>query len=331
MPDGRAVHLPAARGFSRKRRPDVSLPLTGPVTFTFVSTLAASTTRSSTALAPSASRLSTTNSFQSSAVPVITSISASSTRVSTSSASSSSSSSSLFSSSTTSRTTADFIPSAVVSSPVAADSPQLSPAPSTKSLGGGAVAAISIGVLILVAAAAVLVGRRYMARRRQQRRATSRWLSGFTASSSKADPSLASNQPPMSVVSPSYGDGYAYSGTLAASRGLEPVAAPPTSYSNIPVTAGLSPPTITTFNQATVRCTFVPNLPDELSIVNGEELDVLQEYDDGWAFCSNSRGERGMVPVECLASGSDGGSDFFGDRSLSSSRRVSSVSGAPRF
>lgn len=186
-------------------------------------------------------------------------------------------------------------------------------------------------MLVLLAATAVLVGRRYLARRRQRRRATSRWLSRFTGPSSKTDPTLVESQPPMSVVSPSYGEGYAYSGTLAASRGIEAIAAPPTSYSNTPVTAGLSPPTITTINRAIVRCTFVPNLPDELTIVNGEELDVLQEYDDGWAFCSNRRGERGMVPVECLASGSDAGSDFYGDRSLSSSRRVSSVSGAARF
>ncbi|KAJ4486159.1 hypothetical protein J3R30DRAFT_3222299, partial [Lentinula aciculospora] len=53
-------------------------------------------------------------------------------------------------------------------------------------------------------------------------------------------------------------------------------------------------------NRAAVRCTFVPNLPDELTILNGEVLDVLQEYDDEWVLCSNSKGETGMVPLECL-------------------------------
>ncbi|KAJ3861056.1 hypothetical protein EV359DRAFT_5460, partial [Lentinula novae-zelandiae] len=54
-------------------------------------------------------------------------------------------------------------------------------------------------------------------------------------------------------------------------------------------------------NRAAVRCTFVPNLPDELTVLNGEVLNVLQEYDDGWVSCSNSKGETGMVPLECLA------------------------------
>ncbi|KAF9076324.1 hypothetical protein BDP27DRAFT_1143408, partial [Rhodocollybia butyracea] len=53
-------------------------------------------------------------------------------------------------------------------------------------------------------------------------------------------------------------------------------------------------------NRAVVRCTFVPSLPDELTILNGEVLDVLSEYDDGWALCSNGRGDTGMVPLECI-------------------------------
>ncbi|KAI0340039.1 hypothetical protein BDW22DRAFT_1315858, partial [Trametopsis cervina] len=53
-------------------------------------------------------------------------------------------------------------------------------------------------------------------------------------------------------------------------------------------------------NIAVVRCTFVPNLPDELSITAGESIRVLSEYDDGWALCANERGEQGVVPLECL-------------------------------
>ncbi|KDQ61067.1 hypothetical protein JAAARDRAFT_94211, partial [Jaapia argillacea MUCL 33604] len=52
-----------------------------------------------------------------------------------------------------------------------------------------------------------------------------------------------------------------------------------------------------------VRCTFVPSLPDELSISVGETLRILSEYDDGWALCMNGRGEKGMVPLECLDRG----------------------------
>ncbi|KAG5642881.1 hypothetical protein DXG03_001923 [Asterophora parasitica] len=49
-----------------------------------------------------------------------------------------------------------------------------------------------------------------------------------------------------------------------------------------------------------VISTFIPTLPDELSISVGEVIRVHAEYDDGWAMCSNARGETGMVPLECL-------------------------------
>lgn len=52
---------------------------------------------------------------------------------------------------------------------------------------------------------------------------------------------------------------------------------------------------------AIIRCTFIPSLPDELSITTGETVTILNEYDDGWALCANVRGEQGMVPLECLA------------------------------
>lgn len=53
-------------------------------------------------------------------------------------------------------------------------------------------------------------------------------------------------------------------------------------------------------NGAIVKCSFIPTLPDELSIVTGEVVRVLAEYDDGWALCQNGRAEQGMVPLECL-------------------------------
>ncbi|KAJ3474796.1 hypothetical protein NLI96_g12250 [Meripilus lineatus] len=51
---------------------------------------------------------------------------------------------------------------------------------------------------------------------------------------------------------------------------------------------------------AQVRCTFIPSLPDELSISTGEHVRVVGEFDDGWALCENGRGEQGVVPLECL-------------------------------
>ncbi|KAK0482555.1 hypothetical protein IW261DRAFT_1296150, partial [Armillaria novae-zelandiae] len=49
-----------------------------------------------------------------------------------------------------------------------------------------------------------------------------------------------------------------------------------------------------------VKSRFIPSLPDELPISNGETVRILQEFDDGWALCANGREEQGMVPLECL-------------------------------
>lgn len=83
-------------------------------------------------------------------------------------------------------------------------------------------------------------------------------------------------------------------------------------------------------NVATVRCTFVPNLPDELSITAGETIRVLNEYDDGWALCANERGEQGVVPVECFvrARPSNGQYPGQGTGDWRMSRRASSLNGA---
>jgi hypothetical protein len=79
---------------------------------------------------------------------------------------------------------------------------------------------------------------------------------------------------------------------------------------------------------ALVRVTFVPQLPDELAITPGETVYIRTEFDDGWALCANTRGEQGMVPLECLEG--DGGQ--FTELALPSvnwhnrdSRRVSSL------
>ncbi|KAF7979615.1 hypothetical protein HWV62_41944 [Athelia sp. TMB] len=72
---------------------------------------------------------------------------------------------------------------------------------------------------------------------------------------------------------------------------------------------------------AAICCTFIPCLPDELSISTGETVRVLAEYDDGWAMCVNANGEQGMVPTECL----DRGTGRIGSGDWRASRRVSSL------
>ncbi len=51
---------------------------------------------------------------------------------------------------------------------------------------------------------------------------------------------------------------------------------------------------------ARVRRGFLPSLPDELPISIGETITLITVYDDGWCLCRGDRGERGMVPLECL-------------------------------
>ncbi|KAJ3576893.1 hypothetical protein NP233_g117 [Leucocoprinus birnbaumii] len=51
---------------------------------------------------------------------------------------------------------------------------------------------------------------------------------------------------------------------------------------------------------AVVARTFIPSLPDELTISSGESLQLLEVFDDGWAECMNRIGEVGMVPLECF-------------------------------
>lgn len=93
---------------------------------------------------------------------------------------------------------------------------------------------------------------------------------------------------------------------------------------------------------AIVRVTYIPSMPDELSITPGETLRIASAFDDGWALCVNGMGEQGMVPLECLEGGpgqfggNEGGAGGGGvgggvggvrDRN---SRRASSLAGAGR-
>jgi len=69
----------------------------------------------------------------------------------------------------------------------------------------------------------------------------------------------------------------------------------------VAVAATVATATATTGGICVVKVSFVPSLPDELSIASGDQVRVLSTYDDGWAMCEKvSSGERGMVPQECL-------------------------------
>lgn len=58
---------------------------------------------------------------------------------------------------------------------------------------------------------------------------------------------------------------------------------------------------------ATVQRAFLPSLPDELHIQQGETVEIVNAFDDGWALCLNNHGEKGVVPLECLSRGANKG------------------------
>jgi hypothetical protein len=103
---------------------------------------------------------------------------------------------------------------------------------------------------------------------------------------------------------------------------------PPMSYNNGPFDSptGLSPTgSVSGSIFAAVRCTFIPNLPDELSITTGEVVRVLDEYDDGWALCANTRSEQGMVPLECLDKRATSPTQAIGGADWRNAQRASSL------
>lgn len=201
-----------------------------------------------------------------------------------------------------------------------------------------------------------LLVRRYFIRKRQARRKT--WGAGLVAAPDFSDTEQKYEQARAAGTAPSIRSyGGADSGdarsfvdlpnpytaaprTYAAANAL---AAPAMSYNNPappPVTPSVSVPVnaagaAALANAAVVRCTFIPSLPDELSITTGEMVRVIGEYDDGWALCMNGRGEQGMVPVECLDRSLGGRAGLpppisVGTADWRASKRVSSLA-SPRF
>ncbi|KIK96440.1 hypothetical protein PAXRUDRAFT_138452 [Paxillus rubicundulus Ve08.2h10] len=55
-----------------------------------------------------------------------------------------------------------------------------------------------------------------------------------------------------------------------------------------------------------IRRPFIPTMNDELAVLPGEEIHIMEIFDDGWAFVEKMTGagsdhnERGLIPVECL-------------------------------
>ena len=117
-------------------------------------------------------------------------------------------------------------------------------------------------------------------------------------------PTARYNTPPPAAPYANYGApartaSPALSGYAAAAAAA---AAPPARTASPAIPASLTPShgSSGSVSFALVRNAFLPNLPDELAVGQGEMVRVLAEYDDGWALCQNMRGEQGAVPLECL-------------------------------
>ncbi|KAL0581239.1 hypothetical protein V5O48_000827 [Marasmius crinis-equi] len=322
----------AGRGFLYRRQetddtPGGSLP-TGPLTITRIRTLttetALSTSSSSTITTSRASSTSKTSSSSSS------SVTSSTTPSLPSSSSSSSSTTDRGSPATQSSPSASAIdPTSTGSS---ADSNSSNSNVQNGGLSSGAIAGIAIAVVVVLAALIAYLVRRRMKGRRSGGRGDWYDRSGFSAppppppamtqaapqfsaydysSGAMATPLYSQPRPPpappaapfaMSDRPVSLIPGRRGSGFSSSSYSFQPES------TAVPIATTLAPPPTasTPGKSATVRCTFVPSMADELSIETGDTIRVLQEYDDGWALCLNSQGMQGMVPLECLGDTSQG-------------------------
>ncbi|KAF7295668.1 SH3 domain-containing protein [Mycena indigotica] len=174
----------------------------------------------------------------------------------------------------------------------------------------GAIIGIALAIVLLILAAFVFLVRQRAIRQRKLRRATAPWATG-AAGFAQPPPIPAGSFGGYADAEKSMMDdqnpGMAFARAQAAALSAPPMAvpmAPPSAYG---APAPVVPLSSTASGTATVRYEFIPSLPDELSIVTGEVVRVVAEYDDGWALCANSRNEQGMVPLECLDRNTGGG------------------------
>lgn len=228
---------------------------------------------------------------------------------------------------------------------------------SSKGISGGAIAAIVTIVIVGLLAIGFFFVRRKYIKNRQSKRAT--WGAGaFAKHTELAPPPVEKGYSNTPGVGPRYEGGNdalsarAYGGILSYVEDSQPLPSafgqhapqanltpPPMSYNSTDSQSIVHPPSLSpgmggaaavgmertsavASSNATIKCTFIPSLPDELSITTGETVRVLAEYDDGWTMCVNTRGEQGMVPIECLERGSV---EVYGNTDWRNSKRTSSL------
>jgi len=159
----------------------------------------------------------------------------------------------------------------------------------------------------------IFIARKCFIRKRMRKRVT--WTAGMPMPVSSDDYTFRTNVAPTSLEKPRRVPVPSYTPSdvalPASARPSVPtpsapvfIVHPPTSYNNDNSLSARSPtqrsPAGSTPKHATVQFTFIPSLPDELTISTAETLVVLAEFDDGWGLCVNRMGDQGMVPLECL-------------------------------
>lgn len=220
---------------------------------------------------------------------------------------------------------------------------------SSKGISGGGIAAIVTILVIAFLGVVLFFVRKMYIRKRELKRGT--WGAGAFAKRTEFIPEQgeksydnasgfmpgAGNSPSSPFAPSAFGHDFGHQ---------TPIAPPPMSYNNNFSPLSVTPPSLSpgmgaavgmerasaapTPTDALIKCTFIPSLPDELSISTGETVRVVAEYDDGWAMCANARGEQGMVPLECLDQTRGRGSvgdiqQFQGQNDWRGSKRVSSL------
>jgi Variant SH3 domain len=244
-------------------------------------------------------------------------------------------------------------PTPVISFPTTTPTPSASSAASnadaasgsSKGISGGGIAAIVTILVIAFLGVVLFFVRKMYIRKRELKRGT--WGAGAFAKHTEFLPEQGEKSyDNASGFMPGAGNSPSSPFASSAFGHQRTIAPPPMSYNNNFSPLSTAPPSLSpgmgaavgmerasaepTPTDAFIKCTFIPSLPDELSISTGETVRVVAEYDDGWAMCANARGEQGMVPLECLDQTRGRGSvgdiqQFQGQSDWRGSKRVSSL------
>jgi len=163
----------------------------------------------------------------------------------------------------------------------------------------GAIAGVVLAIVLALLALMVFLMRKRLIRHRQQR--SEAWKESIFTKSAHVNPK------DDGQVMDRRETAFSVSATFAPRMNLSRVPVPvvPSSIYNHPRLEGAENVESVygdnvPVDAVTVITTFIPSMPDELTVSLGETLRLLTKYDDGWAMCMKSSGEEGMVPVECL-------------------------------